>query len=130
MTLLAWIVLIIVVLAVFIALAAWFYERATNEVSLVRTGIGGRKVVIDGGTLAIPYFHEVSRVNMQTIRMDVSRTGESALITKDRMRIDVGAEFYASVIPDTYFPAGSTQVAHRRHDGRCAPGCRRADDYG
>ena len=114
MTLLAWIVLIIVVLAVFIALAAWFYERATNEVSLVRTGIGGRKVVIDGGTLAIPYFHEVSRVNMQTIRMDVSRTGESALITKDRMRIDVGAEFYASVIPDSAAITRASQTLGKR----------------
>jgi uncharacterized membrane protein YqiK len=97
---LGWIVLILVILAALVALAAWFYERATNEVSLVRTGIGGRKVVIDGGTIAIPFFHEISRVNMQTIRMDVSRTGDRSLITKDRMRIDVGAEFYASVIPE------------------------------
>lgn len=44
----------IVVLAAAIALAAVFYERATNAVSLVRTGIGGRKVVIDGGMLALP----------------------------------------------------------------------------
>jgi uncharacterized membrane protein YqiK len=91
MSTLGWIILLIVIAAALIALAAWFYERATNEVSLVRTGVGGRKVVIDGGTLAIPYFHEVSRVNMQTIRMEVIRAGDSALITKDRMRIDVGA---------------------------------------
>ena len=100
MTALGWIILIVVVAAALVALAAWFYERATNEVSLVRTGIGGRKVVIDGGTLALPWFHEISRVNMQTIRMVVSRAGESSLITRDRLRIDVGAEFYASVIPE------------------------------
>ncbi len=100
MTALGWIILFIVVAAILIVLAAWFYQRATNEVSLVRTGVGGRKVVIDGGTLAIPFFSEVARVNMQTIRMDVARAGDSALITKDRMRIDVGAEFYASVIPE------------------------------
>ncbi|MDU8944665.1 flotillin family protein [Ovoidimarina sediminis] len=108
MSAIAWIILIVVAAAVLIALAAWFYERATNEVSLVRTGVGGRKVVIDGGTIAIPFFHEISRVNMQTIRMDVSRTAEHALITKDRMRIDVGAEFYASVIPD---PGAITRAA-------------------
>jgi len=114
MTALGWIILIFVALAVLIALAAWFYERATNEVSLVRTGVGGRKVVIDGGTLAIPYFHEISRVNMQTIRMDVSRTGESALITKDRMRIDVGAEFYASVVPEKAAITRASQTLGRR----------------
>ncbi len=100
MNTLGWIILLLVVAAALVALAAWFYRRATNEVSLVRTGIGGRKVVIDGGTLAIPFFHEISRVSMQTIRMDVVRAGENSLITKDRMRVDVGAQFYASVIPE------------------------------
>ena len=100
MSVLGWFILAIIVAAILVVLAAWFYQRATNEVSLVKTGIGGRKVIIDGGTLALPYFHEVTRVNMQTIRMNVTRAGESSLITKDRMRVDVGAEFYASVRPD------------------------------
>ncbi|MBD3678893.1 MAG: flotillin [Rhodobacteraceae bacterium] len=109
-----WIILVLVIAAVLVVLAAWFYERATNEVSLVRTGIGGRKVVIDGGILAIPYFHEVSRVNMQTIRMDVARAGEHSLITKDRMRIDVGAEFYASVMPDEAAIVRAAQTLGKR----------------
>ena len=99
MSALAWIIVALIVIVVAVVLAAWFYERATNEVALVKTGVGGRKVVIDGGTLALPYFHEITPVNMQTLRMDVSRTGEAALITKDRLRVDVGAEFYASVMP-------------------------------
>lgn len=114
MGILGWIILLAVIAAVLIVLAAWFYERATNEVSLVRTGIGGRKVIIDGGTLAIPFFNEISRVNMQTIRMDVARSGESALITKDRMRIDVGAEFYASVIPEADAITRAAQTLGRR----------------
>ena len=114
MSALAWIIVLAIAAAILIALAAWFYERATNEVSLVRTGVGGRKVVIDGGTLAIPYFHEINRVNMQTIRMDVVRRGESALITKDRMRVDVGAEFYASVIPEAGAIARAAQTLGRR----------------
>lgn len=114
MGILGWLILIAVVAAMLIALAAWFYERATNEISLVRTGVGGRKVVIDGGTLAIPYFHEVSRVNMQTIRMAVSRSGDDALITLDRMRIDVGAEFYASVVPEGSAIVRAAQTLGRR----------------
>lgn len=100
MGLIGWIILIVILLAIIIALAAWWYERGNNEVSLLRTGVGGRRVVIDGGVLAIPYFHEISRVNMQTLRLDVDRRGDSSLITQDRLRVDVGAEFYVSVIPD------------------------------
>lgn len=95
----AWAVVIVVILAVVVALLARFYERATRETSLVRTGVGGRKVVMDGGTIAIPYFHEVARVNMQTLRLEVRRAGEAALITKDLLRVDVGVEFYVSVVP-------------------------------
>lgn len=114
MNTLGWIILVVIVIAIVIALAAWFYERATNEVSLVKTGVSGRKVIIDGGTLAIPFFHEISRVNMQTIRMNVSRHGESALITKDRMRVDVGAEFYTSVTPSEEAIARAAQTLGRR----------------
>lgn len=99
MSVLGWIIIVVVLVAVLVVIGGWLYERARNEVALVKTGIGGRKVIIDGGTLAIPYFHEITRVNMQTIRMDVSRSGDSSLITKDRLRVDVGAEFYASVEP-------------------------------
>ncbi len=73
------------------------YRRATREVSLVKTGAGGKKVVMDGGTIVVPLLHEISPVNMKTLRLEVQRLGEAALITKDRMRVDVGVEFYVSV---------------------------------
>ena len=73
------------------------YRRATREVSLVKTGAGGKRVIMDGGTIVVPLLHEISPVNMKTLRLEVGRTGEGALITKDRMRVDVGVEFYVSV---------------------------------
>jgi uncharacterized membrane protein YqiK len=76
---------------------ARMYKRSTREVSLVKTGTGGRKVIIDGGTLVIPVLHEITKINMKTTRLEVARTGESALITLDRMRVDVGVEFYVTV---------------------------------
>lgn len=76
---------------------ARLYRRATREVSLVRTGSGGRRVVMDGGIIVVPFLHEISLVNMRTLRLEVSRRGDAALITKDRMRVDVGVEFYVSV---------------------------------
>ena len=93
------ILLVIALVVILVVVAAWLYERASREVSLVRTGLGGRKVVLDGGVIVLPYFHKVSRVNMQTMRLEVSRHGEQALITKDRLRVDVGVEFYVSVEP-------------------------------
>jgi uncharacterized membrane protein YqiK len=114
MSALAWIIIILIAAAVIIALSASFYQRATNEVALVRTGLGGRRVVIDGGTLAIPFFHEINRVNMQTLRMDVARSGESSLITKDRLRVDVGAEFYASVTPNDDAVTRAAQTLGKR----------------
>lgn len=73
------------------------YRRATREVSLVKTGAGGKRVIMDGGAIVIPLLHEISLVNMKTLRLEVKRAAEGALITKDRMRVDVGAEFYVSV---------------------------------
>ncbi|MGC3940136.1 flotillin family protein [Roseobacter sp. EG26] len=89
---------IIVVLFLFIGLImARLYRRATREVSLVKTGSGGKKVIMDGGTISIPFLHEISQVNMKTLRLEVHRKDDGSLITKDRMRVDVGVEFYVSV---------------------------------
>ncbi len=89
----------ILLLLIFIVLFATFYQRSTREFSLIRTGLGGRKVVMDGGVVVLPYFHDITRVNMQTTKFEVNRSADQALITKDRMRVDVGVEFYVSVDP-------------------------------
>ena len=108
------ILLVIVLVAIVVVVAAWLYERASREVSLVRTGLGGRKVVLDGGVIVLPYFHKVSRVNMQTMRLEVNRHGEQALITKDRLRVDVGVEFYVSVEPTEESIARASQTLGQR----------------
>lgn len=88
----------ILVLFVFIGLImARLYKRATRETSLVKTGSGGKKVIMDGGTVVVPFLHEIAKVNMKTLRLEVARVNEQSLITKDRMRVDVGVEFYVSV---------------------------------
>ncbi|MEO1613251.1 MAG: SPFH domain-containing protein, partial [Pseudomonadota bacterium] len=76
---------------------ARLYRRTTREISIVKTGSGGKRVIMDGGTVAIPLLHEISYVNMKTLRLEVHRAGDAALITQDRMRVDVGVEFYISV---------------------------------
>ena len=97
-TFITWTLVVLILLAITIAVLARFYERATRETSLVRTGFRGRRVVMDGGVLSVPWFHQILRVNMQSLRLEVGRAGEAALITKDRLRVDVGVEFYVSVL--------------------------------
>ena len=68
-----------------------------KERAFVRTGLGGQKVVMNGGAFVLPIVHEVIPVNMNTLRLEVPRGRDKALITKDRMRVDVVAEFYVRV---------------------------------
>lgn len=75
------------------------YSRASKELSFVRTGMGGQKVVMDGGALVLPGFHQVIPVNMNTLKLEVSRSGKDSLFTRDRMRVDAVAAFFVRVRP-------------------------------
>ncbi len=111
-------VLAIVVLVVLIAIAWWIlsrlYERSSTETSFVRTGFGGRKVVISGGALVIPVLHQVVRIGMNTARLAVACEKEQSLITRDRIRVDVTADFYVRVEPDAESVAAAAQTLGKR----------------
>ncbi|MEX0652500.1 MAG: flotillin domain-containing protein [Phycisphaeraceae bacterium] len=90
------------------------YHRASKEISFVRTGFRGQKVIMNGGALVFPVLHEVIPVNMNTQRLEVQRGAEAALITRDRMRVDVRAEFYVRVKPNSDAIADAAQTLGRR----------------
>ncbi len=92
--------IILVAILVIGMIFARLYQRASKEVSFVRTGFGGQKVIMNGGALVFPVLHEIIPVNMNTLRLEVRRANEQALITRDRMRVDVIAEFYVRVKPE------------------------------
>lgn len=114
----AWIVVGIVILAILIALVIWImnrlYRRSSKEVSFVRTGLGGQKVVVNGGAFVLPIVHQVTEIGMNTLRLEVRRGRESALITKNRMRVDVVAEFYVRVKPAAEAISMAAQTLGRR----------------
>ena len=93
---------------------ARLYKRASKEIGFVRTGLGGEKVVMNGGALVLPIFHETMPVNMNTVRLAVERKNGDALITLDRLRIDVKAEFYVRVKPDAQSIAIAAQTLGMR----------------
>ena len=76
---------------------ARLYKRSTKETAFVRTGLGGQKVIMDGGAIVLPVFHERVLVNMNTLKLEVQRRERESLITRDRMRVDVTAAFFVRV---------------------------------
>ena len=102
--------IILVALVVLGLILTRLYRRASKEVSFVRTGFGGEKVIMNGGAMVLPVLHEIIPVNMNTLRLEVRRAAEQALITKDRMRVDVMAEFYVRVKPSAESIATAAQT--------------------
>ena len=97
---------------------ARLYHRASKERAFVRTGLGGQKVVKDGGAVVLPIFHEVIPVNMNTLKLEVMRNKAESLITKDRMRVDIVAAFFVRVIPSQ---DGIANAAQTLANGRFTP---------
>lgn len=92
----------VALLALFVVVLSFakVYRKANKENSFVRTGVGGEKVVSNGGAFVFGLFHDVIDVNMMTLRLLVTRKEKQALITKDKIRVDVEAEFYVRVKQD------------------------------
>src|ERR1043165_9939538 len=86
-------------LLLFLTIFSRLYRRSSKERSFVRTGLGGQKVVMDGGAIVFPVFHETILVNMNTLKLEVTRYGKDSLFTKDRMRVDVGVARFIRVVP-------------------------------
>ncbi len=108
------VILVAIVIAVAVYLLHWLYRRSSKDVSFVRTGLGGEKVVMGGGALVLPIVHDVTEVSMNTLRLEVRRGREQALITRDRMRIDVTVEFFVRVMPKEESVAAAARTLGRR----------------
>jgi uncharacterized membrane protein YqiK len=100
----------VIVVAIIVWLLHWLYLRSSKERAFVRTGMGGQRVVVDGGAFVLPIVHDVIPVNMNTLRLEVARGRDKALITKDRMRVDVISEFYVRVAANAESVAAAAQT--------------------
>ena len=92
------IVIAVIVIAIVAWLLHWLYRRSSKEDGLrahrFRRPEGGDE---RRRPRARRSSHEVIPVNMNTLRLEVRRGRETAIITRDRMRVDVVAEFYVRV---------------------------------
>lgn len=108
------VIAIAIIIAIVFWLFHWLYLRSSKERAFVRTGMGGQKVVMNGGAFVLPIVHDVIPVNMNTLRLEVSRGRDKALITQDRMRVDVIAEFYVRVQASTDAISAAAQTLGQR----------------
>ncbi|MFA5491171.1 MAG: SPFH domain-containing protein, partial [Candidimonas sp.] len=94
-------VVAIIMMVVIGLILSKLYVRAHKDTAYVRTGLGGQKVVKDGGSLVIGIFQNITHVNMRTLKLTISRREKESLITKDRLRIDIAVDFFVRVKPDS-----------------------------
>lgn len=113
-TFLLWLIILAIVVVIAVYVLRWLYRRSTKETAFVRTGFLGEKVVVNGGAFVIPVLHEITPVNMNVMRIEVRRENDSALITKNRMRVDLIAEFFVRVGAGRELVAAAAQTLGRR----------------
>lgn len=108
------IILATIIVAIVVYLLHWLYRHSSKDLSFVRTGFGGEKVVMGGGALVLPIVHDVTEVGMSSLRIEVRRAGERSLITRNRMRIEVNVEFFMRVIPTPESVAAAARTLGNR----------------
>ncbi len=93
------IILLTIVIAIGVYLLHWLYRHSSKDQAFIRTGLGGERVVMGGGAFVVPIVHDITLVNMNAIPIEIRRMGEQSLITRNKMRVDLMAEFSVRVFP-------------------------------
>lgn len=95
---------IIVGLVLLLLISVWAYTRVyvitPNNEAFVRTGgvfVKKKTVVLNGGCIVLPGFHELTRVPLREISIDVERTGNLAVRTQDYLRANMRVTFYVCI---------------------------------
>ncbi|BAQ66514.1 flotillin family protein [Geminocystis sp. NIES-3709] len=94
-------------LVLLLILAIWGYTRVyvvtPNNEAFVRNGgffAKDKKVILNGGCIVIPGIHELTRVPLREISIDVVRQGNLAVRTKDYLRANMRVTFYVCISAD------------------------------
>lgn len=88
-------------------MAIWGYTRVyvvtPNNEAFVRNGgifAKEKKVILNGGCIVIPGIHQLTRVPLREISIDVVRQGNLAVRTRDYLRANMRVTFYVCVSAD------------------------------
>ncbi len=72
-------------------------RESRPDEAIVRTGMGGMRVVIDGGTLVYPVVHRYEKMDLTLKSFEIAREGAEGLICKDNIRADIKTAFFIRV---------------------------------
>lgn len=89
--------IVLLVIGVILFILTKLYVKTPANEAFIRTGMGGQKVIIDGGAIFISLFHEIKKVSLETMKLIVGRIGKDSIITKDKLKADLTAEFYIKI---------------------------------
>jgi uncharacterized membrane protein YqiK len=78
-------------------IAGRFYVKVAPDEAIVKTGMGGMSVVIDGGRLIWPIVHRFEKMDLTLKSFEISREGSEGLICKDNIRADIKTVFFIRV---------------------------------
>lgn len=81
----------------FIIVASKFYIKVGPDEAIVKTGMGGMNVVIDGGALVWPVVHRYEKMDLTLKSFEIAREGSEGLICKDNIRADIKTAFFIRV---------------------------------
>ncbi len=101
MTIVVTIISIVFAVLIFIVslaiIAGKFYVKVGPDEAIVKTGMGGLKVVIDGGALIWPVIHRYEKMDLTLKSFEIAREGSEGLICKDNIRADIKTAFFIRV---------------------------------
>lgn len=97
----------VVGILILLILGLWTYKLVynitPNNEAFVRTGglfSKKKSVILNGGCVVLPGFHELTRVPLREIFIDVERTGDLAVRTQDYLRASMRVTFYVCINSD------------------------------
>jgi flotillin len=93
-----------------------FYRKVGPDEAIVRTGMGGLRIVTAGGINVIPVLHSYDKMDLTLKSFEIAREGSEGLICKDNIRADIRVAFFIRI---------NNQETEMREVAE-AIGCRRA----
>jgi uncharacterized membrane protein YqiK len=109
-------VILMVMLLVF--LVAKYYKTCEMDEALVRSGRGGARVAIQGGIWVFPIIHQMQRVTLRTLKLNVEtddkKHGMGVMRTSDHLPIIINTEIYVRIPrKEEYVIAAATTLGEK-----------------
>ena len=76
------------------------YKRSNKKTAYILSGYGKEQILLDKSAFVLPILHQVIPVNLNTQCLNVKAKENSALFTKDHLKLDASFDFYIRVPAD------------------------------